>query len=324
MKISIIIPVYNVERYLEKCLDSVINQSYLDLEIILVNDGATDNSKSICESYLVKDSRIQLINKRNGGLSDARNAGLKVATGAYVWFVDSDDWIAENAISILVEAIQLNNCEVIGFSFFDYFEDTHQYSEVRYSQQINKTTGRDFINQCTFFYTGAWSYIYKKSFLDATSITFKLGQLHEDDYFNLSCFGRIKEIVKIPNGLYFYRRRENSITTTTTPQNLAKRIYSYIELLKLCKNINDIDQEYLLSKAQAYKRILFSLIEHYVLSKDVSFKDKITLVANVKPFMRNLQLEKNNFNHSKKNWLNQILFNKSNLLYVLTLQLFKK
>ena len=103
MKISIIIPVYNVENYLAECLNSVVNQTYRNIEIIIVNDGSTDNSFSIIQQYQLQDERIKIINQENQGLSAARNAGMKVASGEYLWFVDSDDYVAINACEEFVK-----------------------------------------------------------------------------------------------------------------------------------------------------------------------------------------------------------------------------
>ena len=104
-KITVIVPVYNVEHYLEKCLDSLINQTYKNLEIIVINDGSTDNSGEICQEYAQKDNRIVYIEKENGGLSDARNVGLDKMTGSYVTFIDSDDWVELDYVEILYKKI---------------------------------------------------------------------------------------------------------------------------------------------------------------------------------------------------------------------------
>ena len=111
MKISVIIPIYNVEKYLSRCLESVINQTYKNLEIILVNDGSTDNSSKIIQQYY--DPRIKIINKINGGLSSARNAGLKICTGDYITFVDSDDWIELDMIEFMTKQVCNTNCDLV-------------------------------------------------------------------------------------------------------------------------------------------------------------------------------------------------------------------
>jgi len=323
MKISVIIPVYNVAQYLRQCLDSVISQSYKNIEIILVNDGSTDNSLSICEEYLHKDSRILLLNKTNGGLSDARNFGLPKATGDYIWFVDSDDWIVSDAIEILVANLSKLKCEVLGFSFISYFEDTNQFSEITYSQSIGLTTGNDYIKQSEFFFPSVWSHIYSSDFLEKQQLTFKVNQLHEDDYFNFGCFGRISTIAKIEDGLYYYRRRENSITTLASKENLVKRMKSYIALLQLFETINDIDQAFLLKKGNAYKRNLYELLNQYVLLKTTTFSEKYSQVALLKPILKGFQSEGTQFNHSKKNWLIRSSLQINSLLFLIILLLLK-
>ena len=116
MKISVIIPVYNVEKYLKRCLDSVINQTYKNLEIILIDDGSTDKSGNICDEYAAKDKRIIVIHKENGGLSDARNKGLDICTGDYISFIDSDDWIENGFYEYVVNNVKDNDLLI-----FDYY-----------------------------------------------------------------------------------------------------------------------------------------------------------------------------------------------------------
>ncbi|GAB3711983.1 glycosyltransferase family 2 protein [Flavobacterium koreense] len=323
MKISIIIPVYNVAQYLRQCLDSVLSQSYNNIEIILVNDGSTDDSLSICEEYLQKDERILLLNKANGGLSDARNFGLPKATGDYIWFVDSDDWIVSNAIEILVANLSKLECEVLGFSFINYFEDTNKFSEIAYSQSIALTTGNDYILKSTFFFPSAWSHIYSRAFLEKHQLTFKVNQLHEDDYFNFGCFGRITSIAKIKDGLYYYRRRENSITTLASKENLIKRMNSYVALLQLFETLKDIDQSFLLKKGNAYKRNLYELLNQYVLLKTTTFTEKYSQVRALKPWLKDFQSEGTQFNHSKKNWLIKSSLQLNSFLFLITLSLLK-
>ena len=120
-KISVIIPIYNVEDYLPQCLDSVIHQTHENLEIILVNDGSTDSCTKICDEYAAKDNRIKIINQENGGLSVARNTGIRTATGDYIAFIDSDDWIVPNFCEILLITALENNAEMVecGFTKFE-------------------------------------------------------------------------------------------------------------------------------------------------------------------------------------------------------------
>ena len=122
-KITVIVPVYNVEHYLDKCLDSVIKQTYKNIEIIVVNDGSTDNSGEICQEYAQKDNRIVYIEKENGGLSDARNAGLDQMTGSYVTFVDSDDWIEQDYVETLYQKITEYQADIAIGNYYSFDEE---------------------------------------------------------------------------------------------------------------------------------------------------------------------------------------------------------
>src|SRR5574344_1038649 len=128
MKLSIIIPVYNVKGTLERCVDSVLAQKYHDYQLILVNDGSTDGSQDICNKYMEQEHRIQVIHKENGGLSDARNAGLDVAKGDYFFLVDSDDWIHKQTIEIMMQMIEKNNCDV-AICGYQYAYEGKEYSD---------------------------------------------------------------------------------------------------------------------------------------------------------------------------------------------------
>lgn len=121
--VSVIVPVYNVEKYLARCLDSIINQTYTNLEIILVDDGSKDSSGQICDEYAAKDQRIKVIHKQNGGLSSARNAGLDIASGSYIEFVDSDDWIDKDTVKENLELIINENSNVVFFNHYQVFDD---------------------------------------------------------------------------------------------------------------------------------------------------------------------------------------------------------
>lgn len=161
IKVSIIIPVYGVEKYISQCLESVINQSYENIEIIVVNDGTKDNSMKIVEEYLL-DERIKIINKENGGLASARNRGIEEATGEYIYFLDSDDWIEVNTIEVLVE--ESNNLDII-YSNFWYFDEKNQKKR-KNKEKIKSNmsmTGEYLLGYSTEIMV--WNKIYKKVFL---------------------------------------------------------------------------------------------------------------------------------------------------------------
>ncbi|GAA4076425.1 hypothetical protein GCM10022389_22790 [Flavobacterium cheonanense] len=322
-KISIIIPVYNVAQYLGQCIDSVMNQSYKNIEIILINDGSTDTSSSICESYVALDSRIHLFHQVNGGLSVARNTGLKNATGDYIWFVDSDDWIAPDALELLFSTLQSMPYEVVGFSNFDYYEDKDGLTEAYNIQEINKTTGTDFINQSSFFFTSACCFIYSHQFLKQNKLQFAPGLMHEDDYFNLSCFGSISSCCKLPVALYYYRRRQGSITTAVNMENLKKRVVSYSKLIDLCKRVDNLDPNFLKNKRLAYEKVIIYLLNSF-LEGASSFNSKIEFTRFVQKSLPKVTILKTDYNYSKAIWLQKKLYNMGAFFYCSYFTIVKK
>lgn len=182
--ISVIVPIYNVEKYLNKCIESIINQSYSNLEIILVDDGSKDSSGIMCDSYILKDKRIKVIHKENGGLSDARNVGLDKAKGEYIVFIDSDDWIDEKMIEILYNIIKKNNSDI---SICDYFlayneEIQTQKEDIEIINLSNiealKTIYDKDLGVCMIV---AWNKLYKRN-LFKDDIRYPYGKIHEDEF----------------------------------------------------------------------------------------------------------------------------------------------
>ena len=130
MMVSIIIPVYNVEKYLPRCIESVLSQTYSSIEIILVDDGSVDNSGKICDEIASVNPKVKVIHKENGGLSDARNAGIKIAQGEYFSFIDSDDWIHEDTYRILADKIKQNHADIICFGMIELYENKRDRKSV--------------------------------------------------------------------------------------------------------------------------------------------------------------------------------------------------
>lgn len=229
MKLSVIIPVYNVELYLAQCLDSVIGQTYKVLEIILVNDGSTDNSLAICESYAERDSRIKLINKSNGGLSSARNAGLNVATGDLITFLDSDDWIDLDAYEQCISALQKHpSASMIAFAFMYYYENTKEYKPSRFPFQegLFRLDSLDIIQLISdVIYMTACNKVYRKELIG--DLRFLEGFYHEDEYFTteLVVSHMRDEVYCLVNPCYKYRQRASSITHQKSDKN-------YIDMCK--------------------------------------------------------------------------------------------
>lgn len=209
--ISIIIPVYNVEKYLDKCIDSVVNQTYTNLEIILVNDGSTDNSPAICNNWADKDNRIKVISKENGGLSDARNAGLAAANGEYIAFADSDDYIEPDMYEKLINTIYQTESD-IALCKFRYVYETEQYSvcsadsfDITEYSAFNAMSALidDRIRQVV------WNKLYKTQLIK--DILFDAGKFHEDEFWSYKVIGKASKIAEIDYTGYNYLQRENSI-----------------------------------------------------------------------------------------------------------------
>lgn len=223
--VSVIVPVYNVEKYLSQCLDSIIHQTYKNLEIILVNDGSTDGSGKICDDYAAKDGRIKVIHQENGGLSDARNKGLDLMTGQFVTFVDSDDYLENNCIHTLYTYACTCKTDISIGKFVEFEENTSQFlfhNHLNNGNKIEFLTG----DQClerhhTVFlsiFVTAWAKLYRTSLFNDSNpckkIRYPLGVLHEDQYTTHKLFFKSNKIVFVNDYLYVYRVRKNSITNT--------------------------------------------------------------------------------------------------------------
>lgn len=210
--ISIIVPCYKVEKYLPKCIDSIINQTYSNLEIFLVDDGSPDESGKICEEYADKDERIKVIHKVNGGLSDARNVAIDIATGDYILFIDSDDFVALNHVEHLFNMIQRTNADIAVEWAQTFYEGTEPIID---SLEDKKEIVFDSESALTnMFYqkdfdTCAWAKLYKRSLFD--NIRYPKGWLYEDLPTTYRLIQKSKKIVYSDYKSYYYLLRNNSI-----------------------------------------------------------------------------------------------------------------
>ena len=218
-KISIIVPIYNVEKYLNKCVESIVNQTYKNLEIILVDDGSVDNCPAICDMWAKKDSRVKVIHKQNGGLSDARNFGLDIMQGEYVAFVDSDDYVEKDYIEKLYSAIIQNNADL---AVCDYNTVDETYNILDKSKQDLKEKVYNAENKFDYLFceTGiqyivAWNKLYNIEIFK--SLRYVKNKIHEDEYIIYDVINHCKNIVTIRDRLYNYLIRANSITGSKQP-----------------------------------------------------------------------------------------------------------
>lgn len=211
--ISVIIPVYKVEKYLKRCIDSVRNQKYKNLEIILVDDGSPDNCGLICDEYSKQDNRIVVIHKVNGGLSDARNVALDIMRGELVTCIDGDDFVSEYYVENLYSAIKETNCDIASSWFVNYFEgDSIPVSrEVRRSE-IKSLSRIEAYKRMLYqdgFEISAWGKLYKSSLFE--NVRYPLGKIYEDIPTTYKLMEKSNKIAIIPQMDYYYLQRENSI-----------------------------------------------------------------------------------------------------------------
>lgn len=224
--ISIIVPVYNVEKYLERCVNSIINQTYKNIEIILVDDGSKDNSGKMCDELKQKDDRIKVIHKENGGLSDARNAGLKIATGEYIGFVDSDDYIKEDMFETMYNLSKNHNAEISIVSFYELYKE--KVIGVRDSKKLEELDKIGAIKELlidTKIQSYAWNKLFKKELFDG--IEFPTNKNFEDIATTLLLFERANKIVLLEDPKYYYIRRDDSIVGTRN----YKTYKDYLEVI---------------------------------------------------------------------------------------------
>lgn len=213
--ISVVVPIYKVEKYLLRCIDSIINQTYNNLEIILVDDGSPDNCPLICDDYAKKDSRITVIHKKNGGLSDARNAGMEVATGKYISFIDSDDYISLDFFKTLYNTMQSEKSDIVECSVVKFYEDNHfdDFCDNGIINSYNTLEGLSGLISENPFKQHVWNKLYKSSLI--FDIPFAVGKLNEDEFWTYQIFGRAKKITRINKSMYYYFQRKGSIMGTS-------------------------------------------------------------------------------------------------------------
>ena len=211
--VTVVVPVYNVEKYLDECVESIVSQTYANFEIILVDDGSTDLSGEICDKWKAKDDRIKTIHKQNGGLSSARNAGLEAAKGDYISFIDSDDYITVDYLEVLVNALEKENAD---FTFCDIDSPRLGDAEHRVTEPIVMSAGqcRDYlINPLSREYVLmviACNKLFRRSLFEEHS--FVLGRLHEDEFMTNNIIYDINKAVFCPYKNYIYRVNEQGIT----------------------------------------------------------------------------------------------------------------
>lgn len=214
-KISVIVPVYNVESFLDRCIESIVNQTYANLEIILVDDGSPDNCGKICDFWVKKDPRIKVIHKENGGLSDARNAGLNIATGEFIAFVDSDDLIDKNMYQVLHDSIDEYHCDVSVCKIARFTEEIPclKNSNAIFTRFFSPEDALKELISDGCIQQVVWNKLYRREIIQG--ISFVVGKLHEDEFWTYQILGKASGIIFTDYIGYFYYQRANSIIGKT-------------------------------------------------------------------------------------------------------------
>lgn len=255
MKLSIIIPVYNVEQYLQNCVQSVLTQTYQDLQVILVDDGSTDSSGILCDQLAQQDSRIQVVHKVNGGLSDARNAGLKVATGDYVAFLDSDDvYLLPDGIEQMMQVITTDKPDLLLFQCVDIYPHRQSARRAYDTEYIAAHTGTEVFHQLVrtqSFNMSACFQLIRRELLEEHQIYFEKGLLSEDVDWSLRLWRHVEKVRAINLPMYGYQHREGSITTTYTIRNLRSYEHIFAKFMQLYEQ-RTADTEYYWQTVMGY------------------------------------------------------------------------
>ena len=210
--ISIIVPVYNVEAYLNRCVQSIINQTYSHLEIILVDDGSEDNCRYLCDAWADLDNRVKVIHQSNGGLSDARNSGVKAATGEYIAFVDADDWIEPDMYEKLLDRMIVTNSDIVSCDAVRNWEDgTPQKRMVNICGDyvLERVDAMKALIQSTYLIQTVWNKLYKASLVK--KIPFETGKIYEDEFWSWQIISLASRVATVKNAFYYYLQRKGSI-----------------------------------------------------------------------------------------------------------------
>lgn len=300
--VSVVVPIYNVELYMRKCIDTIISQTYKELEIILVDDGSTDTSGKIADEYKNKDSRIQVIHKTNGGLSDARNKGMKVAKGKYICFIDSDDYIEKNMIENMVKQIQKTNSDVVICGFYVDYEDKSGKLIRREARQLEGKIDLEKMNPTFLGMLGyAWNKIYSLNFLRKNNFEFEKGlSMIEDTEFNTRVLSKAN--IALNQGIYnHYVQRPRETLGNKKYDNFLELIIRYCKCREVLLKKWNVEEK----KIQELKRIYFlSSVKRYV--KIITSYDKATFKDSVNKLYKNDEIKRVLINKENKSFKDKI------------------
>ena len=304
--ISIIVPVYNVESYLERCIESILNQSFKEFELILVNDGSTDSCKDICNEYKKRDSRIVVVNKKNEGVSSARNLGLDLAKGEYIGFIDPDDFINKDMYKILFDTIQANNSDMVICDYYKVNEDDiNKFRNLKCNCENIKIKNLNNLESIdNLFLTGekfifAWNKLYKRELFN--DLRYEKGRIYEDEYLAHRILYKCNKVSIIEAKIYYYVQRKGSLINSPFTVRRFDKVYAIKDRVDFLREKNltyledkaektfidyfvwnyfvayqrleNIESELKILK-KMFNRVFFKSLDN----KFISLKEKLTLV----------------------------------------------
>jgi glycosyltransferase involved in cell wall biosynthesis len=241
-EISIIVPIYKVEPYLKRCVDSILGQTFSNFELILVDDGSPDNCGKICDEYLQKDSRVKVIHKVNGGLSSARNAGLDLANGKYVGFVDSDDYIHQKMFQVLHENAEKYTANVVICDFLKVYETECFYTEDFSYSNILQFTNIQALNELytnnNIKFVVVWNKLYDRTLFK--DVRFPDGKSDEDEFIAHRTLYNTNKVIYVQGSLYYYLQRNNSIVGSPFNIRRLDKVYALEDRFKFFRTVKQL------------------------------------------------------------------------------------
>ena len=281
--VSIIVPVYNVADYLPRCVKSLTEQTHQNIEIILVDDGSTDGSGEICDRWAERDDRIRVFHKENGGMSDARNYGLSRAGGAYISFVDSDDWCDRRFIEVLLRTLRETDCELVECDYVTTWDDQtiicDDQNVFPYEIYTDRDCFRQFLTET--FFVSVWNKLYRRDLVD--NVPFEFGAYHEDEMWTCQVFGRARRICRLHYTGYCYFQREGSVVhSRPTYKRLSDAFRAGRE------RIGYIEQNFPELASIGYSKVLYTCISVYATARGSDFGKKAVLQREVAAYARSM------------------------------------
>lgn len=301
VKVSIIVPVYNAEKYITQCIESLLNQTLKECEFIYINDGSQDSSEVIINKYKKLDKRIKLISQKNQGVSAARNAGIKAALGEYIGFVDADDFVEKEMYKVLYDTAEIENCDIVISNFQSKMEGHKVFSNYPFPKNINLNDDYIQKNLLSYFLkkddlNSVWTKIYKKKLIEKADATFPQNlALGEDGLFNMQCFSHAKSVRFIEYIGYHYREAEGSATRNIGNKDYFKQALEVYNRKLPETFLMNMDSG-MIKKLQSLKLmdcVMAYLYIYFKPNKDISFFKRYKYIKNMinNQFVREALLE---------------------------------